>query len=172
MERRTRGSVMNAYLKFIKRKWGKEGLEQCLSDLGLDNMFKDGQYYHNEIHENLLRWISREKGLEYVEEGGKFVIQNLGIVAWMVRFANVKTIVKRFPKNYSEIYTFGRVEIEYPDEKHITLRFYEVNFIEEACTAWKGVCEGGLEMTKTKGIVKETKCRRKGDEYCEYAIEL
>ena len=173
MERRVRGSVMNAYLKYIKKKWGKVGYEQCLRDLGLETTFKDGEYYHNEIHENILRWISREKGIEYVEEAGKFVVQNLGIIAWLVRFASVKTILERFPKNYSEVYTFGRLAIDISeDNSRFAIRLYDVNEIEEACRAWLGVCKGGLEMTGFKGKVTETKCRRKGYKCCEYTMEI
>ena len=35
-ERKTRGTVILTYLKFVKKKWGKVGLETCLSDIGLD----------------------------------------------------------------------------------------------------------------------------------------
>ena len=172
MSRRVRGSVMNAYLKFIKKKWGKSGLDKCLSDLGLKETFVDGQYYHSEIHENLLRWIHRVKGEEAVQQGGAFVIQNLGIISWVVRFASVRKVLNKFPVNYSEVYTFGHVEVDTSRDNVMFLRLYDVNHIEEACMAWMGVCKGGLAMTKTKGVVTETKCGRKGNEYCEYTFDL
>ncbi|MDG6220210.1 MAG: hypothetical protein QCI38_02015 [Candidatus Thermoplasmatota archaeon] len=172
MDKKCRGSVMNAYLKFIKHKWGKESLEKALADMGLEDFFKDGLYYDNEVRENILRWISREKGMEHVEEGGKFVVQNLGIISWLVRFANVRTILEKFPKNYSEVYNFGRLEADFGKEGELSVRLYGVNDIEESCNAWLGVCKGTLEMTRTPGEVKEVKCRRKGDEYCEYSVKI
>ena len=172
MSRRVRGSVMNAYLKFVKKKWGKTGLDKCLSDMGLKGEFVDGEYYHSEIHENLLRWIHRTHGMEAVEAGGRFVIQNLGIISWVVRFASVKKVLNKFPVNYSEVYTFGHVEVDTSRDDVLYLRLYDVNHIEEACHAWLGVCKGGMKMTKTKGTVTETKCFRKGDDCCEYTFKL
>ena len=172
MDKRVRGSVVNGYLGFIQKKWGKVGRGQCLEDIGLEDNLAAGRYYHSQISENILRWISREKGNEYIIEAGKFVVGNLGIIKWLVRFANFKTVANKFPSNYSEIYTHGRVEVDTEKDDKYILRLYEVNFIKESCLAWQGVCEGALEMTKTAGTVKKTKCRVDGDPCCEYSIFL
>lgn len=172
MDQRVRGSVINGYFKFIQKKWGKEGLNNCLSDLGLEDNIKDGKYYHGQITENILRWLSREKGMEYAAEAGKFVVQNLGILKWLVRFASIKTVANKFPENYSEVYTHGHVEVDTEQDHQIFIRLFDVNQIKESCSAWQGVCEGVLALSKTKGTVRKTKCQMKGDNCCEYTIEL
>ena len=172
MDRQVRGTVINAYLGFVKKKWGIEGLEKCMKDLGIEESVKDGHYYIDQVRENILRWISREKGSEYLEEAGSFVVENLGILSWIVRFASPKTIVEKFPKSYSEVYTFGRIEIDHSDEKNIIARLYDVCQIEETCEVWKGVCKGVLKITKSKGTVTKTRCQLKGDAFCEYVVEL
>ena len=173
MERRTRGSVLNGYLKFIQKKWGKLGLEQCKKNIGIEGMdFKDGNYYQDEIVGNILRWVHREKGEEAVADAGRSVLHNLGILSWLVRFTNVQTLAEKFPKNYTEVYAFGKCWIDISDPKNITVNFRDVGYYEEACIAWKGICEEALVMTKTKGRVTHTKCERKGDDRCQFLIEL
>jgi predicted hydrocarbon binding protein len=172
MERKVRGSVLNAYFNFIEKKWGHGGLDQCKVEIGIDNPFADGQYYHDEIRENILRWLSRVKGAETIPEAGRSVVKNLGILSWIVRYASPQMIAKKFPDNYSEVYTFGRIESNTDKSDEIVLRLYDVNRIKESCSSWLGVCMGALEMTKRKGVVTETKCQVKGDKYCEYHIKL
>ena len=172
MERRVRGSVINGYMGYVKMKWGKEGLDQCLNGLGLEEGFEDGKYYHAQISENILRWISREKGDEDLIDVGKYVVKNLGILKWLVRFADVRTVAEKFPSNYSEIYTSGHVEIDTGNPDEILVKLFDVCYIKETCLSWQGVCEGALEMTKTAGTVKETKCRVDGDDYCEFTVTL
>ena len=45
-ERKTRGSVLNGYLNYIGRRWGKEGIESCMTHVGLgDVSINDGKWY-------------------------------------------------------------------------------------------------------------------------------
>jgi hypothetical protein len=171
MDRSVRGSVLNAYLRFVEKKWGKDGLQQCVKDIGLDGVFRDGEYYRDEFRENILRWLEREKGQTEVIEGGRFVVKNLGLLGWLVKFASPKVIAESFPKNFSEVYTFGKVKIEAVDKGRIVMRLYDVNRVDVSCASWIGVCEGVLDMTRTKGTVKKTKCVLKGDVYCEYVTD-
>jgi len=173
MERRIRGSVMNGYLKFIKKKWGVEGLTKCKMDVGIDDMeFKDGRYYQDEIVGNVLRWINREKGPEAVKDAGRSILHNLGMLSWLVRFTDIKTLAERFPKNFSEVYAFGKCWVDCSDPKSMILKFKDVGYYEEACLVWQGVCEEALVMTKTAGRVMHTKCERAGAPYCEFLIDL
>ncbi len=170
MERKVRGSILNSYMGFVTKKWGRDGYRLCMSDIGLWGEFRDGNYYQDAIRENILRWISREKGEEYLKECGKFIATNLGILSWLVRFSDPKTIANRVPKNFSEIYSYGRIETNTDKDGEIVVRLFDVCRIRESCEVWFGVCEGILEATKTNGSVEETKCALKGDSYCEFKI--
>ncbi len=173
MERKTRGSVMNGYLKFIKKKWGKEGLDQCKKEVGVEEIeFKDGHYYHDEMIGNVLRWIHREKGRESLVEAGRFILHNLGILSWLVRFTDIETLAKKFPKNYSEVYAFGKVKIDLYDPKKYILIMEDVGYYEEACIIWEGLIDEALVMTKTNGRVSHTKCQRLGESHCEFVIDI
>jgi len=170
MERKVRGSILNSYMAFITKKWGKEGYRSCMSDIGLWGEFRDGNYYQDPIRENILRWIAREKGENYLRECGRFIISNLGILSWLVRFADIKSLANKFPKNFSEVYSYGKVEAIMDRDGEIILRLYDVNRIKESCEVWHGICEGALLVTKTKGKVEKTKCSVNKDPYCEYII--
>ena len=173
MERRTRGSVLNGYLKFIKEKYGGSELKVARADMGIDNLnFKDGQYYQDEIIGNVLRWINRNKGEEAVKEAGRFVLHNLGILSWMIRFSDFNTLALKFPKNYGEVYTFGSCEVDASNPKKIKMTLKDVCYYEEACLVWEGICEEALAITKTEGKVSHTRCERKGETECVFTVEI
>lgn len=173
MERRTRGIVLNGYQKFIEHEWGVAELKIARADIGIDNLdFKDGNYYQDEIIGNLLRWIHRNKGREAVKDAGRFILHNLGILSWMVRFSDFRTLAKKFPKNFSEVYAFGNCRLDDSDPRSIKLILKDVGYYEEACLVWEGICEEALVITKTAGRVKHTKCEMKGDEFSEFTVEL
>ena len=86
VERSTRGTIILTYLKFVKKKWGKVGMDQCLSDIGLDPELKDGQYYSDEVLGNVIKWIYKNKGPEAVKQSGSFTTKDLGnILIWQGR---------------------------------------------------------------------------------------
>lgn len=170
VERKVRGSILNTYLAFVTKKWGRDGYHLCMSEIGLWGEFRDGNYYQDAIRENILRWIAREKGEENLRECGKYIASNLGILSWLVRFSDPKAIANKFPKNFSEIYSYGRMEADTSKDNLIVLRLYDVCRIRECCEVWLGVCEGVLESTKTKGKVEEIKCSIDGADCCEYRI--
>lgn len=173
MERRTRGSVLNGYLKFIKEKYGGAELKVARADMGIDNLnFKDGQYYQDEIIGNVLRWINRNKGEDAVKEAGRFLLHNMGILSWMVRFSDFYTLALKFPKNYGEVYAFGSCEIDVSNPKIIKMVLKDVCYYEEACLVWEGICVEALAITKTKGTVTHSGCGRQGKMECVFVIEI
>ena len=90
--------------------------------MGIDNLdFVDGQYYQDELIGNILRWINRNKGEEAVKDAGKFLLHNMGILSWMVRFSDFPTLAKKFPKNFSEVYAFGESRIDDSEPNKIKL---------------------------------------------------
>ncbi|MFO7619250.1 MAG: hypothetical protein R6W91_06310 [Thermoplasmata archaeon] len=173
MDRKTRGSVINAYLSYIKKKWGIEGQKECRKDLGIEEMeFKDGEYYQDEMVGNVLRWINRNKGRDATKDAGKFIMHNLGILAWLVRFTTIKTLAERFPSNFSEVYAFGKCWVDTSDPKNLRLKFKDVGYYDEACLVWEGICEEALAMTRTKGSVQHVKCQNRGDDICEFIVRV
>lgn len=173
MERKTRGSVLNGYLKYIKEEWGASEMKVARADLGIDHMdFSDGQYYQDEMVGNVLRWIRRTKGKDAVNGAGRFILHNLGILSWLVRFSDIHTLAKKFPKNFTEVYAFGDCTVDTSNPKKIKLILQDICYYEEAMLVWQGICEEALIFTKTPGKVTHTSYKRGESQFCEFHVEL
>jgi hypothetical protein len=171
-ERKLKGGVLLGYLNYIKYEWGQKALEQCLSDTGVkpENIKPDTMYSLTN-DEKVMKWIG-SRGLEYVRKSGNFTVKNLGSLAHLVRFVNIKHLLKRAKDNYADTFNFGEVSI-LSDEfgKRAVVIMKDCNFIEESGIAWEGAFEGMLEITRTKGTVKRNRNQVKGDPYDEYILD-
>jgi hypothetical protein len=171
-DKKLRGSVLNGYLKFIKKKWGNQAYLLCVENIGIgQDGFVEGDWYKYEYSEKLLIWLAKEKGKDQLEALGRFTIQNMGLLSYIVRFMDVKSIIKKSPKTYKDAFNFGRIEVYKLEDKKAVYRTHDVSQNEYSCIAWGGVCYGFLDATRTKGTVEKTKCIFKGDDYCEYVME-
>lgn len=167
--KKVRGDVLKAYLAFVKKKWGKEGLEECKEYVGIKKAIERGKYYPNEIKTSILEWISQEKGEDKLVEAGEAILENLTILRWMVRHDNPWEIAREFAKEYHEIYSFGEIDIEIQKGK-IILRLKDVNETAENCIVWKGITQGLLNSTGFDGTAEKSKCQLEGDDCCQYVI--
>ena len=168
--RKVRGSVLNGYLKFVEKTWGKEGIEKCLIETKIKGLhIKDGVLYPYSMVQGVIIWISRNYGMPYVRKAGKHTVKNLGLLAYVVRFASVETMLGKAKDAYKETYAFGEVNMKVSGKSAIAT-MKDVSETPETCEGWIGALEGLLELTRTKGTVTKTKCQLKGDERCEYKI--
>ena len=169
-EKKVRGSVINGYLNFVEKTWGKEGIASCKKDLDIENTkFKDGIRYPNSTLITVIKWISDNKGINNVRKAGNHTVKNLGMLAYIVRFAKMETMVMKAKEAYEESYDQGKVDIKIEDYKAIAT-MKDVSEIPENCEGWIGALEALLELTHTKGNVLKTKCQLKGDPHCEYEV--
>ncbi len=167
-----RGSVILGYLKYIKKTWGKDGYVKAVNDLNMqDNNFKEGQWYDIQFSEKLLEWIYKNKGADSVIKCGNYTVKDLGMFAYIVRFANIKKIISRAPESHSEAFRGGVLRVNMQDNGAI-IRMRDTAVSDYSCQAWLGCFMGTLEMTNTKGTVKERQCQRKdGVSHCEFVME-
>ncbi|MFH0815498.1 MAG: hypothetical protein V1934_01595 [Methanobacteriota archaeon] len=171
VERKVRGSVINGYMKFIEKNWGKDGAERCRKETNLaDIEIKDGIHYPNAMLLAVIKWISKNYGIAHMRRAGNHAVKNLGLLAYIVRFSSIEHMLKKSNDAYREAYGFGEVDLIFKPH-HATARMKDVSEIPENCEGWIGALEALLELTHTKGKVIKTKCQLKGDERCEYEIE-
>ncbi len=170
-ERKAKGAVINGYLKFVKKTYGAKGLEDCKAAIGIDpSTIKDGLWYEDAINDRIFTWLEETHGFSAVEKASRYTTKDLGLMSYIVRFVNVKRILKEFPKNYQTLFDYGTLEVEFIDDNNAILRLYDGATSKYSCPAWMGAFYGALEMTKTKGSVEETKCQFKGADHCEFKI--
>ncbi|MBA3046388.1 MAG: hypothetical protein KKH41_09410 [Candidatus Thermoplasmatota archaeon] len=172
-ERKLKGGVLLGYLDFIKQQWGQDGLDECLKAVQLDiKDIKPDVLYSLEFDEKIMKWISGTKGMEYVRKSGNHTVKNLGSLAYLVSFVNIKHLLKRAKDNYQETFNFGEVSILCDDfSKKAVIIMKDSNLIEESSIAWEGAFEGMMEVTRTKGTVKLNKCQVKGNPYDEFLLD-
>ena len=169
-DREVRGSVINGYLKYVEKTWGKDGYDYCRQKARVSDIkIRDGQQYPHDMLLSIIHWISDTHGIERVRQAGKHTVQNLGLLAYVVRFTNMDTMLKKTKGLYDDVYSFGEVNMTSTDRGAILI-MKDVSQIPEDCIGWEGAFEGMLELTRTKGRVLKTKCRFNGDSQCEYEI--
>lgn len=169
-ERTVRGSVINGYLDFIGKTWGKDGAETCRRDTGIGGThIRDGHKYPIDMLLAVIKWISSNKGMDYVRKAGNHAVKNLGLLAYVVRFTKMETMVMKARDAYYESYDHGNVEMKVGDHR-ATAVMRDVSEIPENCQGWIGAMEALLDLTHSRGRVLKTKCQLKGDEFCEYDI--
>ncbi len=164
---------MLGYFDFIRHQWGEDGLEDCIKTTGISpNMLKEEKYYPVVIDERILKWISGTRGIEYLRKTGNHTVKNLGVLSHLVRFVNIKHLLRNAKQNYEEAFDFGELSV-LVDElgKHATVIMKDCNTTEEACHAWLGAFEGMMELTRTKGTVKQNKRQIDGEDYDEYILD-
>jgi hypothetical protein len=170
-EKAVRGSVINGYLKYVEKTWGKDGLEDCKKAINIKGMkIKEAPYYSNEIMLSLLKWISGNHGIGRVRQAGNFTVKNLGLLSYLVRFASMEKMISKATDRFREVYAFGDITVEQTD-KGALVQMRGVCEIPESCEGWQGAFEAMLELTKSKGRVVKTKCETMGEGLCEYSIE-
>ncbi len=170
-ENKIRGSILKGYAKYIKKMWGQTGLDQCSLAINFYlHTVVQGKWYDSDIDTRMLRWINDKHGMEYVVRAGNYTVKDLGILSYLLRFASIETLLKKAPQHYSQAFDYGEVEIHITG-KSAEIIMKDIAVSEFACPAWLGGMKGMLELTKTKGTVKETQCQLKGAPYCVFTME-
>lgn len=166
-----RGTVILGYFKYIKKTWGAGGVDKCTTDLKieLDNI-KEGKWYDIQYSELILQWINDNKGPEFVIKAGTHTVKDQGMFSYIVRFANIKSILKRAQESHKEVFKTGSMKVSIRDNS-ATIKMTDTAISDYSCLAWKGCFIGTLEMTNTKGTVNETQCQRKDASNCVFEME-
>jgi len=171
-EKQLKGAVLLGYFKFIRKKWGKAGLDQCIQSVGLEeSKIKEGHWYSHRHSHAILGWIASEKGEEFLRECGNHTVKDLGILSYIVRFMDIESILKKGRRSYSDAFNYGKMRIE-TEKSWATIKIKgNAQDDRHACMTWTGVFEGMLQMTRTKGTVKKTACQTLGAEWCEWEMD-
>ena len=127
-------------------------------------------WYPEKRSADILAWIREKKGIEYVEDCGRYTVKDLGILSYIVRFITIETMLKKAPDSFHDAFNYGQIELEIHDD-HAIIKMKDTAIDENTCPAWVGVFKGMLEMTKTKGTVKEIQCELKGSECCIFRMD-
>ncbi len=171
--RKLKGGVMLGYFDFIRHQWGDDGVDDCVKATGVNpKELKEESYYPREMSEAVLKWISGTKGMDYIKKVGNHTVKNLGPLAYLVRFVSMNSLLQKAKVNYEETFQFGEVSVLNDGfGKRATVIMKDCNITEESCIAWVGAFEGFMELTRSKGTVKQNKRQIDGADYDEYLLD-
>ena len=168
---KVRGSLLKGYGKYIKKMWGQKGLDDCCRAINFDrNALVQGRWYDANLITRMFEWMDRTHGREYIERAGNYAVKDLGILSYLLRFSSFEALLKRAPEQYAEAFSYGEVEIRIHG-RTAKVVMKDIAISEYACESWLGGIKGMLELTKTRGTVRETQCQWKGAPYCEFEVE-
>ncbi len=168
-ETKAKGSVVNGYLKFVKKKWGIQGMEEATKYSGIKKRPKDGEWFSMVKTDKVLEWIARNKGVEYVREAGKYTAKDLGIFEYLIAsIVGIGRFLQKAEETYSTVFNFGDLRIKI-EEKRAIVDMRGAKITEYSCTAWEGALLGIMEVTKSHGTVNPLKPDDPGD--CKFFMK-
>jgi hypothetical protein len=168
--RMTRGAVILGYARYIKKKWGKDGIEACQKAIGMPGarIAEDG-WYPEAINLKLLHWIADTHGREQVFKAAAFTINGNGLVAFAARIAGIEKVLERGKEDFRRNFNFGDLKVEIA-AKSATLTMTDVANDELDCYSWQGALQGIIDMCKLKGKVEHPTCSYRGGKSCVYEM--
>lgn len=170
-EKKVKGSILKGFISFISRTWGKNGLEEFYEGTRLrKDSIKDKTWYSIEHLKYIHKWLAEEKGQTYLRRAGRFTVQDLGVLSYLVKFTSIETLLKKAPKSYRDAFSYGRVSIDIGEEEAI-VKMKGVVVDEYTCIGWRGVFEGSLKATGTDGVVEHIDPPEKEENDCYFKIE-
>jgi hypothetical protein len=170
LTKKNKGTLVKGYHRFIKKKWGAEGLKDIKEKTGVDlSNIQDEKWYPYEDTRAVLEWVEGTHGMDYCRQLGFSTIAEQGIISFAARIIGIEKVLGRGIRDFRDTMGFGRIDIEI-GEKRAALTLTDVCEVECECQSWLGAFQGLLELTKTKGTVTKTKCQAKGDDGCIYEM--
>lgn len=169
-DKKVRGSVLKGFLKYIEKTWGKGGLDD-FSEFASFNIekIKEGEWYGSDLLSKIHCWIAENKGKTALRRGGAHTVKSLGMLSYIVRFLHIERLLKKAPESYNDAFSYGSVEVKILKNQAL-IKMKDVVIDEYTCIAWKGVYEGALDITNTKGAVEFIKTKDMGGDDCFFII--
>lgn len=168
--KQAKGQVILGYARFIKKKWGAEGLSECERDMGLKfSDIKDDTWYPEDYNSEIIHWIAEKKGLEMVFQAGISTVAQSGVIAFAAKIAGIRRVLERGEEDYYRALNFGGIKVEVGDKSaRVALTGTTRDAIE--CLSWSGVFQGVINITGNKGSVRELQCTHKGADVCIFEL--
>jgi predicted hydrocarbon binding protein len=184
-EGKIKGSVLLARLEFIKEHGGDRTLQAVLGKLSevdrevFTGMILPVSWYDIRLELRLDMAIAavispNDPARPFLAMGRSSAEKNLAqYQSDFVEVGNPHRVLSRAPQLYRLYYDAGRRTYEKLDERKAVLRTFEAPTVTvEDCLTIVGWHERAIEISGGKAVdVKETKCRTRGHDHCEYLCE-
>ena len=169
-EKKVKGRPLLGYSKYIKKKWGKEGLDSCEKAVGYKfSDIKEEAWYPSYFSDDISAWTAETHGMEEVRKSGQAMVTEVGIISYFAKMAGLQKVLDRAMEESMEQLNHGKLDVHKEPNK-ATVKLHDLTPRREVCEAWQGILEGVLILTRTKGQVEKVSCELNGDEACTYVM--
>jgi len=171
-EKKVRGSLLNSYTKYIKKKWGGDGLKECAKVIGMNpDDISAKEWYGLELSIKILECVNEKGGQEHIEKCGGEVLQDIGAIAYLIKLSDMGTVLKRATtQGYDSSFNFGKCSFQIIDKNNALIKLEDHSESELMCLAWIGSIMGAMKLKKLNGKVTEKQCQLKGAGFCEFEV--
>jgi len=170
-EPRVRGRVLNGYMKFIRKKWGNQALEELQVDLGIDlHDVMEEKWYPQAQNLAIQKWVHDTYGPSHMRKLGFSASTEVGIISHFAWIAGFDRVLDHGIKDFRSVFDFGNIEVVREDGL-VSIRLQDLSDQDFICESWIGAFEGICSLTKTRAVVSHPRCQLKGEEFCEYVID-
>lgn len=164
------GQVILNFRDFVKKTYGRDGLETMEDELPFDlSSVYEGVAYPIEYVNHCMEYIKETYGMDTLYNAGRFSMGNMGIKRYLSLLMPPKKILEKLEVSVPKVNNAVSLEIEYNDEGAlVTMHGPEWN--EMNSVFWKGMLKGALDVTKTKGEVKMEESDAAGIDEVYYSL--
>ncbi len=94
--KKNKGRIFGVYIKFMKKKWGQDGVDACQKDLNLPTTdFIDERWYPNQYGIDMAAWIGEKYGMKAVRDLGFHISTERGVVSYFAWIAGMNKVLDR-----------------------------------------------------------------------------
>ncbi len=154
--RKCKGAVINGQLKYIKKKWGQQGLKEAMSFAGFSRAPRDGEWIPISKNHLLYEWLIKNKGRKQVYEAARYTAMDLGIFSFIFSFVGMEKLLEKARLNYKTLFNYGDIVIEKLGERKVKITMKEVGTEKFICDIWEGAIRGLMDVTKSGGTINRT----------------
>ncbi len=166
--RKCKGAVINGQLKYIRKKWGQDGLKDAMNFAGLSRAPRDGEWIPISKNHLLYEWLIKNKGRKQVYEAARHTAMDLGIFSFIFSFVGIEKLLEKARLNYKTLFNFGDIIIEKLDERKVKVVMKGVGTEKFLCDVWEGAIRGLMDVTKSGGTISKTTADAPED--CAYIL--
>ena len=148
-----RGSIIVTLLKYVKKKWGKNGLHEFMTSTSMDpNAYEEIGNYSSDEAMIIMDWIDTTHGRQELQNLGRFTAQDIGLKRYLSLVMSIKFLVKAVKESNDRMMNYGSIEIE---EKNggFVVTITDIILTDTLLEFWTGIFEGIFIMSRRKGTV-------------------
>ncbi len=175
-----RGQLIINIIDYMKIRRGMKGIvelhsrvsERMGENIGITDILPREWYPHKLFRlfvEEGAKTVGKDLGT-FAARVGKFAAENLGIMKFFIKISKPERMAKIAEDGWKKYHKKGRLEVTDFKEGYAVLRLSDYFYGPYVCEGLRANLQRYLEYTSKEVEVEETKCRSRGDPYCEFTI--